>query len=103
MIINVIEYLENKALKKSPHKIAVIDGERTIDFVSLSKKAKSLATIIAEQQKFINKPVAVFLSKSIESVIANLAITYSGNIYMNLDVKNPDTRLKNILQKIQPE
>ena len=37
----------------------------------------------------INKPIAIYLPKSIQSVIANIAITYSANIYMHLDIKNP--------------
>jgi len=32
-----------------------------------------------------------------------LAITYSGNIYMNLDIKLPDARTKNIIELIKPE
>ena len=46
--------------------------------------------------------MAVFLNKSIESVCADLAIIYSGNFYMNLDVKYPAERLKNILDLINP-
>lgn len=31
-----------------------------------------------------------------------MAIIYSGNFYMNLDVKTPAERIKNILELIQP-
>ena len=47
-------------------------------------------------------PIAVFLPKSIESVVANIAITYSFNIYMNIDVKSPQERIKNIFDLIKP-
>lgn len=103
MIINLVEYLENFTVKKCPSKTAIIDGDRSIDFLSLTKKAKRLAHEIIRKKNGLKMPVAVFLLKSLESVIANLAITYSGNIYMNLDVKNPDSRIINILQKINPE
>jgi len=44
----------------------------------------------------------MFMPKCIESAQADLAITYSGNTYMNLDVKNPAERLGNIFALIQP-
>ena len=47
--------------------------------------------------------MAVFMPKSAEAAIADIAITCSGNVYMNLDVKNPAERLGNILALIQPE
>lgn len=101
MIINLIEYLE-AGLRQHPLKIAVADGDRNIDLLSLSKESRRLAHKIIERNNAVNKPIAVFLPKSIETVIADIAITYSGNIYMNLDIKNPDSRIINILQKIKP-
>lgn len=101
MQINVIEYLEN-CLNTFSDKIAIIDGERLITFSELAAKSKLKAQYLIEKRNILNQPVAVFLPKSIESLIANLAVTYSGNIYMNLDIKNPDTRIGNILEKIKP-
>jgi len=101
MIINLIEYLE-ETVKKDPYKIAVIEGERRTDILTLTKQAKQLSGAISSLAGGINNPVAVFLHKSTECVIADLAITYSGNIYMNLDVKNPESRILNILEKIEP-
>ncbi len=103
MFINIIEYLEKVTLKNNAEKTAVIDENSEMDFLTLTKEAKKVATIIFSTKDFINKPIAVFLPKGVQSVIANLGITYSGNIYMNLDVKNPDNRIKNILEKIKPE
>lgn len=101
MIINVIEYLE-ETVKKYPKNIAVIEGDRTITFEELDKKAKMLASFIAKSNT-IRKPIALYLPKTIESVIADIAITYSGNTYMNLDVKNPIERITNIHNLIKPE
>jgi amino acid adenylation domain-containing protein len=103
MFINVIEYLEKNTLKQKANKIAVREEDRVIDFQNLAAQSKKLAGVLVKKSNLINKPIAVFLPKSIESVISNLAITYSGNVYMNLDVKNPDARLTNIIDKIKPE
>jgi len=101
MQINLIEYFE-KTVAKLPKKHAVIDGNRKIFFEELSRKAKSLAIELC-RLSCANKPIAVFLPKSIESVIANIAIIYSGNAYMNLDIKSPFSRIGNILDLIKPE
>jgi amino acid adenylation domain-containing protein len=100
-MINIIQYLSS-TLQMFPARQAVVDGERSIDFKTLAVKSKIVATEIIGVNNCLNRPIAVFLPKSIESVIANLAITWSGNIYMNLDVKNPDARLHNIVEKIKP-
>lgn len=100
MKINIIEYFE-KTVIAVPEKIAVIDGQDKISFEELSIKSKTLAT---ELFRFncLNKPIAVFLPKSIESIVADIAITYSGNAYMNLDIKTPSARIGNILELIKP-
>lgn len=101
MITNISEYLE-KTASQYPTKVAVIDGEKTIQFKDLAKKAKILACFLIEQN-ISNQPVAVYLPKTIESIIADIAVTYSGNIYMNLDVKSPDERIKSIIHIIEPK
>lgn len=101
MNINLVEYFE-KTVLENPYKTAIIDGEKTIDFMTLCNRSKKLAFEIITKKGYLKTPVAIFLPKSIESVIANIATTYSGNIYMNIDVKYPQERLKNIFDKIQP-
>ena len=103
MKINVLDYLEQDTLKKVPRKKAVVDGERSIDFSTLAAHSKMLAHEIIRKKDIINRPVAIFLPKSIESVIAGIASTYSGNIYMNIDIKYPEERLRSVFDKIRPE
>jgi amino acid adenylation domain-containing protein len=98
---NVLEYFRESVLKY-PNKIAVIDGADAICFSDLDKKAKCLASFISSKSCLKHKPIAVYLPKQINSIIADIAITYSSNIYMNLDVKTPNTRINNILDLIEP-
>ena len=83
-------------------KIAVIEGDKTITFNDLDQKAQVLASHIIAKTSLFNMPIAIFLPKSIESVLADIAITYSCNIYMNIDVKSPRERIKNIFDLIKP-
>ena len=99
--INIIEYFED-TVKKFPNLTAVTDGENSLSFAELASKAVNLANIIKDKVQKINTPVAVFLPKSIDAVVSDMAITYSGNAYMNLDVKNPLERLSNIISLVKP-
>lgn len=101
MKINLIEYLE-QTVKRIPDKTAVISGTNKISFIDLHFKSLVIAQNIIALGNFTNKPVAVYLSKSTESIISDVGITYSGNIYMNLDVKTPIERIRNIINLIQP-
>ena len=101
MKINLIEYFIETA-NSFPNRAAVIDGERQMTFGALDEKARQLAKVLIDSCGCKNRPIAMFMPKSIEAAQADLAITYSGNAYMNLDVKNPAERLGNILALIQP-
>lgn len=101
MKINLIEYLD-ETVERCPNKVAVIEKEQLITFRELSGKAKQVAQVLIAQTRILNKPIAIYLPKCIAAVYSDLACMYSGNIYMNLDVKTPAERIKNILELIQP-
>lgn len=101
MKINLIEYFV-ETVRRFGERLAVVDGERHVTFNELDVRARQLARVIVETSQSKNRPVSVFMPKCIETAAADLAITYSGNAYMNLDVKNPAERLGNILALIQP-
>ncbi len=101
MKINLIELFE-ESVNKYPQKVAVIDKDREITFTNLREQAIMLAQKIIYGGACQNKPVAVFLDKSIESVYSDLGIIYSGNFYMNLDIKTPAERISNILKLVEP-
>ena len=101
MRINLIEYFI-ETVGKYPLRTAVIEGDHQLSFQQLKESSVSLACEISKKKCVINQPVAVYLPKSIDTVVADMAITFSGNIYMNLDVKAPLERTNNIISLIQP-
>ena len=101
MKINLIELFE-ETVKSYPQKVAVIDKDREITFSDLQKKSLQLASTLIALGIGQNKPVGVFLDKSIESVYADLGILYAGDFYMNLDIKTPAERIRNIIQLVEP-
>ena len=101
MRINLIEFFV-ETVNKFADRTAIIDGERRISFGELDFKARLLAKVIQDTCQCKDRPVAMFLPKCAEALQADLAITSSGNAYMNLDVKNPAERLGNIFALIKP-
>ena len=101
MKVSLIELFE-ETVKKYPQKVAVIDKDREIVFSDLHRKSLQLASALMALGIGQNRPVGVFLDKSIESVYADLGILYAGDFYMNLDIKTPAERIRNILQQVEP-
>lgn len=101
MKINLIEYFI-ETVRLFGDRIALIDGECRVTFNETDKLARQLAKVIVETCPCKNRPIAMFLPKCAEAAIIDIAITYSGNAYMNLDVKNPAERLGNIFALIHP-
>lgn len=86
-----------------PDRVAVYDGDRSITFQQLHERVlREAARISLRLGGKIGQIVAVFLPKSLDAVVADLAILYSGNTYMNLDVKSPEQRTRAILAQTCP-
>ncbi len=90
-------------VKNNPQKVAVYDGGVSVTFYQLHarelKFAVCLDSVIAGK---IKTPVGVFLPKCTDSIAADIAIIHTGNFYMNLDVKYPEERLRNVFKTVQP-
>jgi amino acid adenylation domain-containing protein len=102
MQINVVEYLRHGALVSHPDKVAVTDQTRALTFGELWTEAIRLATHIAARLPDVNAPVAVLLPKSVDVVVADVAILLTGNFYTNLDDKSPPERLARLLANVAP-
>ena len=103
MIKNVIEYLEFSA-RKYPDKVALVDEKAELTFSQVLENAKKIAQYITEQCGTIkNRPIAVYMEKSVYALCAFLGIVYSGNFYCPLDVKSPKDRCLKILDALEPE
>jgi amino acid adenylation domain-containing protein len=102
MQINILEYLENGGARHSRDKVAIVDSERSYTFGELEHYAKCCAALLIRRNDVIGRPIAVYLPKSANAIFADLGIVYSGNIYMNLDVKSPAQRIKAIIEHVGP-
>lgn len=97
-----MEYLDN-TVKEYPDKIAYIDENRAITFSELRANALKLATeIIVVCNGMRNRPIVVFMEKSVECIEAFMGVVYSGNFYVPIDIKSPRERIDKIINVLKP-
>lgn len=89
-------------VKEIPDKTAVVQEDLNISFSTLLHRSLMVAHKINGYLNLVNQPIAVYLPKNIDTVISDIGISFSGNAYMNLDVKSPIQRIQRIVEKINP-
>lgn len=99
---HLLDYFDNIVAEKADQ-IAIRHNDDEIFFRNLEIRAKKIGThILSVVDDFVNRPIAVFLPKEIDAVVADIAIMYSANPFMNLDIKTPADRIANIFRLIKP-
>lgn len=99
---HLLDYFEETVEMKSDV-IAIKHNDQTVSFGELCEKAQKLGSyLIPKICEVTNTPIAVFLPKEINTLIADLGIMYSSNPFMNLDVKTPKERIMNIFELVRP-
>ena len=96
---SVIEYLAATAAKY-PQKNAVQDSIGSITFSELLRSA----SLIANEIKLMGlwkQPIGVYIPKGCKMVQAFAGINLSGNFYVPLDTKSPDSRIISILNVLE--
>ena len=98
---SVIEYLVATATKY-PEKTAVQDSTGSITFAELLRSAYVIADDIKAKGLW-KSPVGVFIPKGCLMIQAFAGINMSGNFYIPLDTKSPDSRILSILNVLESE
>lgn len=102
MVKNVFDYLKYSATHY-PDKIAFCDEEGSITFSELLQKAYAVSSEIIEKfgtQR--NRPIAVYMHRSVDCIVAFMGIVCSGNFYCPLDTGSPLPRVFSILNTLNP-
>ncbi len=101
MQVSVLEYWRG-TLASHHDREAVVEGERSVTFGELDDLASSVCAAIIERVEGANRPIGVFIPKSIDAVAAFLGILQSGNFYAPFDTGSPQPRLEKILATLEP-
>lgn len=100
MIPNITYWLD-ETTKRFPNKIGYVDEEQKLTFKQVQRKALNLANVIVEKGYF-KIPIAVYMEKSVDVIIAFFASAYSGNFYSPIDITMPEARVSKIMEVLQP-
>ncbi|WP_302216612.1 non-ribosomal peptide synthase/polyketide synthase [Streptomyces sp. JUS-F4] len=85
-----------------PDAVAVVCGEESISYEALNARANRLAHFLIERGVGPERIVGVLLPRSVEMVVAVLAVLKAGGAYLPLDPAYPDDRLAFLLDDARP-
>lgn len=100
MTINVLQYLEDSALR-TPAAPALGDEHHQLSYQALLDLSQRTGTRLAGLGGH-NRAVAVFIDRDVESLVMFMGAVYSGNFYVPIDVSMPKQRLELMLQTLTP-
>jgi amino acid adenylation domain-containing protein len=83
---------------KTPQQVAVVDGERQFTYRQLNERANQLANALKENGLGTEKCIGIFLERSLEMVVAMLAVFKAGGLVLPLDPGYPRERLEFMLE-----
>lgn len=91
--------LFEKQCETNPDKIAVLDDETTVSYQELNTRINQLAWQLKENHKIApNDYVAVAISRSIDTLVAAIALFKLGAVYVPMDPEFPEERLQYMVQ-----
>lgn len=85
------------AVRRDPQAPALYFGNRSLSYGELDSTSNRIANHLRSLGAAVDIPVAVLLERSIEMVVAWLAVLKSGAAYLPMDPENPDARLQYML------
>ncbi|GAA1601456.1 hypothetical protein GCM10009679_01370 [Saccharothrix algeriensis] len=83
---------------RAPGAVAVIDGEREVSYVELAARAGRLARVLSAKGVRPESVVGVAVPRSLETIVAVLAVNRLGAAFLPLDLNHPADRLAYMIE-----
>jgi len=99
--VTAVELFETQA-RSTPDAVAVRCGERALTYGALARRVEALAARLRRLGVRVDDCVALRVDRSIEMLVALLAIWKAGGAYVPLDPSHPQERAALILQDSRP-
>ncbi|GAA2586865.1 non-ribosomal peptide synthetase [Streptomyces lienomycini] len=88
--------------REAPEAPAVDDGTRSLTFAELDRAVDTAASALRADGAGPGTTVAVALPRSVDTVVAPLAVLRSGAVYLPVDVSHPVERIARLLAEATP-
>ncbi len=85
-----------------PDAVAVEDGDRALSYGELLRRARLLAGTLRSHGAGPEVRVGIFAERSLEMVVALLAVEVAGAAYLPLDPELPERRLRSVMEDARP-
>ncbi len=95
--------LFEEQVKKTPDKIAVIEGNKTLTYRELNEKSNQLARRLREMGVQAEDFVAILVKRSIQVVQAIYGTLKAGGAYVPIDPEYPQERIQYMLKDCKPK
>jgi amino acid adenylation domain-containing protein len=89
-----IDEIFEEQVERAPDRVALVEGDSQITYRELNAKANALATLLVREGLNQDRPVGIYMQRSIDVVVALLAALKANTPYVPLDILNPSHRLK---------
>ena len=93
----IVDLFEEQA-EKTPNKIAVIFENQELTYQELNEKANQLARYLIKNGVTNNSVVGIMLPRSLEIIVAFLAVLKTGACYIPIDQNFPNERIEYMLE-----
>ena len=93
----LLHHLVADAARHTPDAVAVVDRDRRLTYSELDDRSARLATVLRELGVRSGDRVALYLDKSVESLVGIYAVLRCGAAYVPLDPRSPTARLAYIV------
>ena len=92
-----ISQLFEEQVEKTPDNIAVVFGDQQLTYRELNERANSLANYLRNNKISRNDIVGIMVNRSLEMLVAILAVLKSGASYIPIDPEYPQDRIEYML------
>ena len=93
-----IHELFEEQVERTPDAVALVCEEQSLTYAQLNARASQLAQYLKAARVEVQERVALWLPRSVELLIAQLAVLKCGASYVPLDIELPPTRQSFVLQ-----
>ncbi|SFB44660.1 D-alanine--poly(phosphoribitol) ligase subunit DltA, partial [Clostridium frigidicarnis] len=93
-----LHQLFEEQVRKNPENTAIVLKEDKITYKELNDKVNQLASMLREKGIVADNIVGIKLEKSIDMIVAILAVLKSGGAYLPIDLNLPVRRVQKMLQ-----
>lgn len=98
----ITDYFDEAVKKYGSKDLFVENHDKKISYQDFQKDSQLIGANLFKKFNLTEKPIAIFIDKSINALKAMFGCLYSNNFYCMLDVTSPKNRIETIMDTLKP-